>query len=606
MFNLLHPGFLWLAALAVPLVVLYLLKARRRPHTLTALWLWREAQQELEARVPFRRLRRDWLLWLQLLILALLVLAAAGPYRRALGGGGDVAVVVDASASMLAGDRPAQLARALGGLIDGLGASDRMALVRAASRPEVLAPLGSDRRGLLAAAARACPGSAPAELAPAVELAESLAGAGGTVVVITDPAGEVPAAAGRLQVVRVGEAAGNVGIVALGVRPSDASGRDHQVFVRLKNASRSPAAGTLRLRADGGIRDAAELELAAGEEAGYTLRLVGPAAAAIEVEWRGVGDALAADDRAYWLLEPAPERRYRLRAGAGPFLRRALEATSGWRPAAAGEAADLEILMGAAPADQGPPFLWIDPPAGGEAAGAAVLRWDKTHPALRFVDLRALRLARVPRLARPPGARVLAESTAGPLVLEGSHRQRRYLLWAFDPMDTDLPLRVAWPLMVRHALEHLAPAGGPLDGGVATGAAIAALPVPWPSPEDETATTGAVTPEGGNRKVVLTSPSGAEVPLVPRDGALRLPPLEETGVWRLSGAGLEVRFAASLLDAGESDLTASSPGAAVPSGDAVPAVATRSALRGLWRPLILAALVLLLLEAAAFHRRWRL
>ncbi len=600
--DLLQPGFLWLAALALPLVALYLLKARRRPQTVTALWLWRAAQKELEARVPLRKLRREWLLALQLLILALLVLAAAGPFRRALSGG-DLVVVVDASASMLAEDRPAQLERALRGLVDGLGKDDRMALVKASARPEVLAPLTGDRRTLLAAAERARPTAAPVDLAPAVELAESLAGAGGTVVVISDPAGEVPKAAGQLEVVRVGQAADNVGIVALGVRPADTSGRDHQVFVRLRNASPRPASGTLRLLADGRVRDAAELTLPAAGEAGHTLRLVGLESAALEVRWQSDGgDALAADDRAFWVLEPPPERRYRLRGAIDPFLRRALESAGDWRRTSDRDAADLEILVGEAPAATGPPFLWLDPPAASFSEAAAVLRWDKTHPALRFVDLRAVRLGRVPRLERPAGARVLAESTAGPLVVEGSHHQRRYLMWAFDPVHTDLPLRVAWPLMVRHALEYLVPADGPLDGGVATGGAIAATPVPWRrAPAEPDAETSR-----GKRDVTLISPAGHEIVLTPQGGALHLPPLEEVGVWRLAEAEREMRFAASLLDAGESDLAAGSATRVVSAGQTNRAEPQRAALRGLWRPLIAAALLLLVLEAAAFHRRWSL
>ena len=104
----------------------------------------------------------------------------------------------------------------------------------------------------------------------------------------------------------------------------------------------------------------------------------------------------------------------------------------------------------------------------------------------------------------------------------------------------------------------------------------------------------------------LTSPAGREVALVARGGALRLPPLEEVGVWRLAGAGRQVRFAASLLDAEESDLTSRAPALGAPgAGGTAAAAAQRTALRGLGQPLITAAL-LLLLEAAAFHRRWSL
>ena len=638
MFGLLQPAFLALGVLALPLVALYLLKARRTRREVTAVWLWEAVQKDLEARVPLRKLRRDWLLWLQLLVLILLVLAASTPYRRALLTGGDVAVVVDGSASMSAGDRPEQVEKVLRQLVNGLGSGDRMALVLAATRPEVLAPLTEARRELRAAAEQVRSAAISTDLTAAVELAASLVGDAGSVVVVTDPAAAVPTLDERLQVVRLeAERVDNVGIVSLGVRPSDSSGRDHQIFVRLRNASAQPVGGTLKLQVGETVRDAAQLEMGPFEEAGHTLRLLedaSPSAAGatgtvVEVIWQGGGDALAVDDRAYWVVQAPPDRRYRVRGTADPYLRRALAAIGrsrdGWRAAGAEEGAELEILVARTPALEGPPFLWIDPREGrGESVrGAAVLRWERTHPALRFVDLGALRLGRIYRHTRPAGARVLATSTAGPLIFEGAWEGRRYLAWAFDPLETDLPLRVAYPLMIRHALEHLVPAEGLASGGRPTGVPA---PFPWtlsPALDDGSA----------DAELVLTSPTGRRVELSPSDGMLRLPPLEEVGVWRLTGNGREFQFATSLLNAAESDLaprraeagtntagtntagtntagtnTAGTNTAAGSSADAVPAASRHSenSLRDLWRPLVVLALILLVFEAFAFHRRWTL
>lgn len=613
MIQWLHPGLLGLAALAVPLIALYLLKARRQRRDVTAVWLWEAVQKDLEARVPLRRLRRDWLLWLQLLVLALLVLAAASPFRRALTGeGGTIAVVVDASASLLAEGRADELAAIVEGLIDGLGSGDRMTVIRAATRPEVLVPLTDQRGELLAAAQRARPAAIPTDLVPAVELAAGLVGDNGSVVVVTDSAAEVPAVGPdhRLQVFRLGEnetPPENVGIVSLGVRPSDSSGHNHQVFVSLRNAAERPARGHLVLSVDGQVRDAMEIELAAGEEAGRTLALTettltetpGSSSSVIEVVWKTeTPDALAADDRAFWVLQAPPERRYRILGSADPYLLRALVAIgadSSWSSEGQeAEPSDLDIVIGESPSAEGPPLLWIDPREGRRDAveGAAVLSWVRTHPALRFVDLRAVRLGRVHHHIRPPGARVLAESSVGPMILEGQRGPRRYLMWAFDPMETDLPLRVAYPLLLRNALDHLVPAEGFLSGGRATGEA---LEVPWESPD----------------AVTLTAPSGRQLAVTPGDGQLQLPPLEEVGVWSLQAeTGPALRFATSLLSAEESDL---GPGdeatlirtSALADGEFRDTRA-RSHLRGLWRPLVLIALALLVLEAFAFHRRWTL
>jgi hypothetical protein len=461
-------------------------------------------------------------------------------------------------------------------------------VVRAGPRPEILAPLTGDRRALREALESAGPRPAPADLREAVRLARSVLGESGSVAVLTDGAAPVPELPG-VRVVQVGDALANSGIVALGVRPADLSREDHELFVRVRNASDEPVRGTVRLLVDGKVRDAAALRAGPGAEAGATLRLAGVREGYLEAVWETEGgDALPLDDRAAWVLAPPEGRRYRLVGDVDPYLRRALALDPDWSEARGGERADLEIVAGQAPAPAGPPFLWIDPPGPreGTAPGAVVLDWERTHPALRFVELQPVRMGHVPRLRRPAGARVLAESSAGPMILEGQEGERAYLLWAFDPMETDLPLRASFPLLVRNSLEHLAPEQSGVAGGIATGRH---LEVPWPSGEPAR----------------LISPSGEEVALAHAGGSLRTPPIEEIGVWRLVGEGRELRFAGSLLDGEETDLRPRTVGGrGADSRSRTVSEAALPALHALTPPLILAAILLLLLEGAAYHRRW--
>ncbi|HKF53943.1 MAG TPA: BatA domain-containing protein, partial [Blastocatellia bacterium] len=98
-------GALWWLWLGVPIIVLYLLKLKRSRHVVSSVLLWRRAIQEMEANVPFRKLRRNLLLILQLAALALIVLALSRPAvtSHALAQGSTV-LVVDATASMGARD----------------------------------------------------------------------------------------------------------------------------------------------------------------------------------------------------------------------------------------------------------------------------------------------------------------------------------------------------------------------------------------------------------------------------------------------------------------------------------------------------------------------
>src|SRR3989441_10712868 len=98
--NFLAPAAFFFAA-AIPVVILfYLLKRKRVVRLISSTLLWQKYLAETQASAPFQRLRHNWLLILQLLLLTLAILALARPYfagrvtsRRL------QVVVLDASAS---------------------------------------------------------------------------------------------------------------------------------------------------------------------------------------------------------------------------------------------------------------------------------------------------------------------------------------------------------------------------------------------------------------------------------------------------------------------------------------------------------------------------
>lgn len=92
---------LWLCILLPLIVLLYILKEKAEERKVSSLYLWQEAYQSLEARTPWEKLKNNLLLYLQLLLVLLSILALCGPY---LSQGGraysDVVLAIDTSGSM--------------------------------------------------------------------------------------------------------------------------------------------------------------------------------------------------------------------------------------------------------------------------------------------------------------------------------------------------------------------------------------------------------------------------------------------------------------------------------------------------------------------------
>jgi hypothetical protein len=76
--NFLTPLAFALAALLPVIVALYFLKLRREKQRVSSTYLWRTLVRDAAANAPWQRLRPNWLLLLQLLFLAALIIAPPG------------------------------------------------------------------------------------------------------------------------------------------------------------------------------------------------------------------------------------------------------------------------------------------------------------------------------------------------------------------------------------------------------------------------------------------------------------------------------------------------------------------------------------------------
>src|SRR5205807_1410535 len=100
--------------------------------------------------------------------------------------------------------------------------------------------------------------------------------------------------------------------------------------------------------------------------------------------------------------------------------------------------------------------------AAGEVGGPRFATWDRTDPILHYVDLSGVRVARALALA-PQGGRVLAGGDV-PLLWAYEGGGIRALVLGFALQDSDLPQRVAFPILMANSLAGLG--GGLLSSQV--------------------------------------------------------------------------------------------------------------------------------------------
>ncbi len=173
--NFAHPLALLLLLLLVPVALLYWLRVRAPRQTVGTGLFWQKALAEEKTRWRWQRWRTMVSVTVQMLIVALLALAAAGPQIPPPKW---IVLVIDNSATMRATDeRPTRLAEAKDvarRLIESLRSCDEMAVVTISPAPSEIQPLTNDKVLLTAAVEPVQAVDEPAAIEWAVKLAEGV------------------------------------------------------------------------------------------------------------------------------------------------------------------------------------------------------------------------------------------------------------------------------------------------------------------------------------------------------------------------------------------------------------------------------------------------
>ena len=552
--SLANPAGLALLALAIPVIVLHILKPRRQSVTVSSTFLWRSIERPVSSAAPWQKLRWSLLLLAQLLAVALLALAVARPVRLEASPLAEHTVyIIDASGSMASIDgSPDRLQSAIKRAIEvrkQQGDGGTASIVVASDRPRVVLTTNDDTTAFADAlrTVEVTPGHP--DFAGAFSLAESLDTSASDIGFVFISDGGITADEEKLlppntRFEAVGQQSTNRSITRVVVEPRG-SGLHARVTVR--NHGDDPVTQELRIDVDG--QTAATESIRIGPRAARDIEADLPPGTRVEAYLSG-GDLLAADNVGVAVASVRPDLKV-LIAGDSRFWEELFTSIPGLEvegtAVAAGTAApdgdgyDIVVYSGVrVPAEPKAPFIAVAAPGGLPAAIAAgadggttakpvieitgivdqpsvtLVRTD--DPLLAGVDLTDVAVAQAQRVTSSQ-AEVLVAGENAALLLRGTYNRQRFAYFTFAMPDSNLPVQVAFPVLGDRLLTELS----------GTALSTAALEV------------GAALPIDADTAATVVDPTGQSRSVAPGDPAIRA---TRTGFWVISVTGKTDRLIA--------------------------------------------------------------
>jgi Ca-activated chloride channel family protein len=608
-----------LSALAIPILLLYMLKLRRKQTRVSSTLLWEKLLRDKQANAPWQKLKRNLLLFLQLLILAVLVIALARPaLQTKIVASGSVIVMLDASASMNATDvtpsRFEEARKSVLTLINGLSSDSAMTLILVAKTPQTLIASETDKSLLKAALrgakAQVTQGAADWQAAFALAAGATRNGSASTVVIVSDgglPESGLPSLPSEVRYIPIGHADDNLAISALALRASNGV---PQLFAEVTNTSDVNRKVLLSLYLGNNLFDARQLDVPANSQKSVSLENL-PITTAIykahisdPAEANTPLDSLTLDDTAFAIYQSSAARRALLVSNGNLFLEQLLASLPGIQPFRALPAADgtlqipsepfdLYIFDGYIPAELPKSnLLLINPTTNpfftvGETIKEINNIQVNENTLTRYVDWKTVHVLQAHKVAVPNWANILIEADSNPLVFAGETNGQRLAVLTFDLRESDLPLQIAYPILFSNLINYLSPPSA-FDSSQSLHAGESLTIVP---PTDA-------------EQVVIASPSNQTFTLTA--GQTLFSQTNELGYYAvnfISKDSTKVEyFAVNLFDASESDLHPRET-LQIGSTSVAPTVSQQIGLQELWKWLAGIALFVLMIEWQVFHRK---
>lgn len=557
--TILNPSAFYLLLLLGIILFFYLLKGRPRKVIVSSTLFWRRIRQALPAQRPRWRLPPELLLFLQIALLTLLIMALAQFLLSRKEKKEFIVIVMDTTASMQATDlipnRLAVAKKRAQEFIEELPENTQLALVQAGKRPQLIANFSDERSYLLIRLKALTAADVRGNEAAVLELANSIlpTQTQGRVIFFTDGAFELDldSLPQTVELVPLDKKnSRNLAITSFELRPRTEDSEKYELLVKVTNFSLQKERFSLRLWLGQNLIFKSESALSSQEEKKYIHNLEVKEKTILKAEiYPYPQDDLAIDNTAYALPGFSERLNVLLVSRGNLFLKATLESypqvnlyqkqtilpeeLSGYDliifdnivppPLKRGNIVCLGVL---------PPNLSLeeqDP-----QPNPILTEWQIDHPLLRFVNLKNMNVRQSLGTETLPEADILLRSSAGPLIQVWQSGGLRLLFIGFDLYYSDFPLQIGFPIFIFNLLRWFHPqVFDPTYSQIQTGEEFV------------------IFPKAQKEEITIVNPHNEIITIEDPKDPLIFSETTIAGVYTLDGKSL---FAANLLSAHESNL----------------------------------------------------
>lgn len=472
-----------LGLMAIPLIlILYILKQKREKLTVSSLVLWQQVLRDMQARTPWQKLRKNLLMFLQLLAALFIVLALAGLALQLLKGDKEsVIIVMDTSLSMSSTDiQPTRLDAAKKDAqqyVKELPKDSRVTIVTAGREADVLLYASASVDEAVRSIQTIEPTNSYMDPIKAEELLLSLKKQDQAATIVLF--GDKPITIGS-ETVQFSSYERQKGNLAL-IRFNHTRSKDLISGMSIvRNQGDTDTEASISLYGDDEFLDSQRVTVKANETQTIWWQGIPPSVTGLHCVI-DTEDILSADNHAYDSVLSNDPVKVLLVTEGNYFLEKIFPLIEGVElvrtlPEEVTEykGYDLYVLDGSIPENlptDGNIVIFAPP----ENSLFPVGDWMDTpavqpvnHAIFKYLEQLSFSIGRTRIMEKPQWAETVMEANGNPVIMEGLLQNTRVLIFGFNLYETDLPLKSEFPVLISNILTEYSPGSASTITGVLT------------------------------------------------------------------------------------------------------------------------------------------